>query len=236
MPGEPPSSSMFRRLGRPLALLGEGLLRLMYPARCLGCFGPVAGDQGTALPLCTRCLLDLERADSYDVDERLARLPQTRPALDAAFALWVFGKKGPLQQVQHALKYGNRPRFAVAAGRLMGEGFQKEERIPPDLIVPVPLHRARYYERGYNQSERLARGLGDVLGCPLRPDGLHRTRPTSSQTTLSRPDRWANVAGAFAASDADALAGRRVLLVDDLLTTGATAAAVTLAVLGLARA
>ena len=250
MSGDAPSSSTFRRLRRSLVLLGEGLLRLVYPARCLGCFGPVAGraQEGAVLPLCAGCLLGLERADPYDVAERLARLPQARPALDAAFALWVFGKKGPLQQVQHALKYGNRPHFAVAAGRLVGEGFQKEDIALPDLVIPVPLHRARYYERGYNQSEWLGRGLSGVLGRPLRPDLLRRTRATPSQTALSRSARWTNVADAFAAPDADALEGRRVLLVDDLLTTGATAAAagralkaagasaVTLAVLGLARA
>ena len=95
----------------------------------------------------------------------------------------------------------------------------------PDRIVPVPLHRQRRLERGYNQSERLAAGLAAVLELPVEAERLTRPRPTRSQTALSKPERWRNVEAAFAVPDPGGVGGQRVLLVDDVLTTGATAVA-----------
>ena len=92
-----------------------------------------------------------------------------------------------------------------------------------DLVVPIPLHRTRELERGYNQAATLARGVADALGCPLRPDLLTRPRPTRSQTNLSRRERWDNVRSAFdAPSDCQ---NGTWMLVDDVLTTGSTATA-----------
>lgn len=182
------------------------------------------------------------------VAARLDRLAHGRGAVDAAMALWIFDKHGTLQAVQHALKYGDRPRYGVALGRLVGDAYGDSLSgfgDPPDGVVPVPLHRTRELERGYNQAAMLGRGVADALDVPLRTDLLTRPRPTRSQTHLSRSDRWRNVCDAFAtvgdASD------RTWLLVDDVLTTGATAAAaattlkdagadrVTLATLAMAR-
>ena len=129
---------------------------------------------------------------------------------------------GALQAVQHALKYQNRPRYGVPLGRLMGEAFA--ERHPtPDGVVPVPLHRTRQLERGYNQSAALAEGVAEALSCPGRPDLLARPHPTRSQTGLSREERWRNVRNSFSADPA--AADGHWLLVDDVLTTGATAVA-----------
>src|SRR5690606_16767021 len=144
---------------------------------------------------------------------------------DHAFALWLFDEGTTLQRVQHAVKYHNRPTLGVRLGRWIGEGL-RERRVPtPDLIVPVPLHRVRRLERGYNQSERLARGIADILDAEVDDDLLVRRRATRSQTSLDKQARWRNVAEAFALSDPAAVAGRRVLLVDDVITTGATVVA-----------
>jgi len=91
---------------------------------------------------------------------------------------------------------------------------------PPDLIIPIPLHPRRKRRRGYNQSELLAAPLARVLGLPLTPRGLQRVRHTAPQVGLGPEERHDNVRGAFAATDA--VHGRRVLLIDDVLTTGAT--------------
>jgi ComF family protein len=91
-----------------------------------------------------------------------------------------------------------------------------------DLIVPVPLHRSRERERGYNQSALVARGLGQILGVPVSPRALRRNRGTRTQTELSAEERARNVEGAFEVRDPGKVAGLRVLLVDDVLTTGAT--------------
>jgi len=199
--------------------VGRGLLDVLYPPRCLGCG---ARPEAPHLPLCPSCLQSLERAPEMGVAARLDRLPVGQGVFEGALALWVFDKGGTLQAVQHALKYQNRPRYGVPLGRLMGEAFA--EKYPaPDGVVPVPLHRTRKLERGYNQSRSLAEGAADVLDCSVRPALLERPHPTRSQTGLSREERWRNVRDSFAA--APDCAGGHWLIVDDVLTTGSTAVA-----------
>lgn len=167
----------------------------------------------------------MERAPAMGVAARLDRLPTGRGIFEDALALWVFDKGGTLQAVQHTFKYGNRPRYGVALGRLVGSAFAEEAKLP-DGVVPVPLHRTRELERGYNQARMLAKGVAETLDRPLRPDLLSRPHPTRSQTNLSREERWKNVRDAFDA-DADCADGHW-LLVDDVLTTGSTAVAAAL--------
>lgn len=156
----------------------------------------------------------------------------------------MFDKESTLQDVQHALKYKNRPKYGVPLGRLLGKVVS--ERVnTPDGVIPIPLHHVRRLERGYNQSTMLARGVAEELGCPCRTDVLARPRPTRSQTGLSREERWKNVQEAFTAEE-EAANGSWVV-VDDILTTGSTAVAaaqtladagadsLSLATLGLAR-
>ncbi|MEP0547839.1 MAG: phosphoribosyltransferase family protein [Rhodothermales bacterium] len=207
-----------------LRRLGRALLGVVYPSLCLGCDGRLPPDTA-APPLCPDCLRALPPAEPDLLRPRLADLPGGPAAFGHADALWLFDDGGTLQRIQHALKYGNRPTLGVRLGRLVGEAWRARGAPTPDLVVPVPLHRRRRLERGYNQSERLAAGISAVLGRPVRADGLTRPRPTHSQTSLSKTERWRNVEAAFAVPDAEAVAGRRVLLVDDVLTTGATAVA-----------
>jgi ComF family protein len=167
----------------------------------------------------------MERVAPADLTDRLARRPEAERVIDHAFVLWMYDRTGTLQTVQHALKYYNRPYYGVALGRLLGTAYREGDGPVPDCLVPVPLHRARFLERGYNQSMMLARGLGDALSAPVDESLLVRPAATRTQTKLSRPDRWKNVQGAFAAPDPAALFGRSVLLVDDILTTGSTAGA-----------
>jgi ComF family protein len=213
--------------------LGHGLLNVVYPPRCLGCG---ARPEAPALPLCPACLRRLERATPEDVAARLARLPEAEAALGMARALWTFDKAGALQRVQHALKYGNRPRYGVALGRLMARawtGTSTGHAPAPEVagVVPIPLHRTRRLERGYNQAEALAEGVADALDVPMRADVLARPAVTRSQTHLDRRRRWQNVSGAFAVTRPADAEGRAWLLIDDVLTTGSTAGAAAHALL-----
>jgi ComF family protein len=209
---------------RTARAFSEGLLRILYPPRCIGCGGL------TTDPVCARCLIALERADPADLGAELARLPTASGALDSAFALWVFDKGGVLQRTQHALKYGNRPRYGLFLGGLIGTALlDSPDCLSHDLLVPVPLYRTRLYERGYNQSLMLARGIHSATGAPVCEHALVRNRSTRSQTRLSQSARWANVSDAFSVRDPGAIAGRQVLLVDDVFTTGSTAASAAVA-------
>ena len=144
--------------------------------------------------------------------------------VEAAVALWAFDAGGTVQRVQHALKYGGQPGLGGPLGALLGRALAVDG-VRADLVAPVPLSRVRQLERGYNQAEAVAGSVAVALGATPVPGLLVRTRATRRQATLSRPARVANVEGAFAVSPGADVRGRRVLLVDDVLTTGATAAA-----------
>ncbi|PEN14614.1 amidophosphoribosyltransferase [Longibacter salinarum] len=198
----------------------RGFLDLLYPPCCVGCAGR---PERPSLPLCPACLRRMEQAPQMNVAARLDRLPPDWGTASGAHAMWVFDKGGALQSIQHALKYGDRPQYGVELGRLLGQSYRRAGWPEPDRVVPIPLHRLRLLERGYNQAETLARGVASTLSTRLDPHTLTRHRATRSQTNLSRDERWRNVCDAF--SVAESIDGGTLLLVDDVLTTGSTAMA-----------
>ncbi len=202
--------------------VGQGLMGLAFPTACLHCGGAIPN---ASMLLCFCCLRNADRADADDVRERIDDLPGMRSAIDGAFALWMFDKGGFLQRIHQALKYENRPRYGMWLGHALGHAFAQTlmYRPAPDMIAPIPLHRMRLCERGYNQSEYLVRGIAPALEKPVATDVMVRNKATRSQTTLSRNERLDNLNGAFAIPAPERIAGRRILLVDDILTTGATA-------------
>jgi ComF family protein len=205
-----------------LQRLGQAVGHLLYPPLCLHC-----GErpESTTFPLCLACQQLLRRVPEGEALRRLHQFPAALGCFRAAYALWYYQPAQPLERLHHALKYGNRPTYGRFLGQIMGETFRTALQEAVDLILPIPLHRRRYLERGYNQSAWLAYGVGEVLGLPVMPELLQRVRATRSQTHLNRSARQANVAGAFRAPMPELLRSRHILLVDDLLTTGATATA-----------
>lgn len=132
-----------------------------------------------------------------------------------------------MRQAIHHLKYSSSQDLATPLGEMMVSYWQ-DVPLPADVIVPVPLHARRLRERGYNQAALLARELGKGMGLPVLENALVRVRDTSSQVDLSAQKRKENMRGAFHCPD-DRSAGKRVLLVDDVYTTGATLEACSLA-------
>ncbi len=153
------------------------------------------------------------------VEEKfLGRLP-----LKHAWAYLKFRKTGIVQHLLHQLKYNNQPEVGIRIGKIFGKELNDLSRAREfDLIVPVPLHPARLRNRGYNQSAKFAEGLSESLGIPFR-DGISiRLQNSKTQTKKTKTERWENVKQVFDIKNTEAVKGKRILLVDDVITTGAT--------------
>lgn len=192
---------------------------LIFPPICIGCSDRLPSE--TQLALCQPCRRMLPIASGDIVLRRFEKLDDPNP-FTSCNALWIFDDGGILQRLQHALKYGAQPDLGLLLGRELGNFLHPLLAHIPDAVVPIPLARSRYLERGYNQAERLAAGIAERMDIPVF-DCLERTRSTRSQTSLSKTKRRTNVSGAFGLKSKDAtIAGLHVILVDDILTTGAT--------------
>ena len=203
------------------------MIDVLFPRHCLQCALPLTRQR---LPICPLCLFSIQRVDIKSVRSHLDSFIQDiAPNLAfhleySLFALWYFDQRGVVQRIHQALKYENRPQYGVELGSVMGIAYQQEARVSldVDVVIPVPLARSRFLERGYNQSEMLARGITRVIARPLRLDILHRRRSTRSQTGLTKNRRWQNVFTAFDVRHREHIKDKRILLIDDILTTGAT--------------
>lgn len=205
----------------PVQSLLRPLYEFIFPPSCLVCDAPMERTSGR---VCAACWHSLRPVASADRTYRLAAERLIRHGhLDGVVPLWHFEQEGTLQSMVHALKYNGITDIGVEMGRFLGERLREEKVIEhADGIIPVPLHRAKYRERGYNQSEFISRGIQQVTGLPLLQDVLYRSRFTQSQTELNIAERKLNVDGAFALRKGRSVHGRSFLLVDDVITTGAT--------------
>lgn len=220
------------------ALLRRGavaVLDQLYPPLCLHCDAAVA----TADALCARCFAQLRPISAPCCP--VLGLPFEIPLGPEARSAEAIADPPPFRRARSAvlynevarklvarLKYGDRPELARFCARLMARAGRELWDDAP-VIVPVPLHRVRQLERRYNQSAELARALGRLTGLRVEPGLVTRTRRTRQQVGLSAEARQRNVAGAFTARPDAAmrLRGRSVVLLDDVITTGATVKAVT---------
>ncbi|MDR3134190.1 MAG: ComF family protein [Prevotellaceae bacterium] len=194
---------------------------LLYPKLCEACEGALSGKENIC---CLSCLYHLPRTNYWkEPGNPLEHLFWGRVPVEHACALFFFGKGSRYRKLIHKLKYKGKREIGVELGRLLGRELKNAPLYQcVDTIIPVPLHPKRLRRRGYNQSEEIAAGIAQVTGWEVNTSSLSRTRFTETQTRKSRQERWENVSGAFALQDAAALANRHVLLVDDVLTTGAT--------------
>ncbi len=194
---------------------------LFVPRRCSACDRPL---MATEPALCLPCVMDLPHTGMHlQEGNRVERLFQGKVPVEAAAALLRFDRGGRAQRMLHRLKYQGDQAVGLALGRWMGEALRSSPRFTTvDHVMAVPLHPARMRQRGYNQSQVLVDGIREVWPLPEPNKGLLRVVPTSSQTRKGRLDRWNNVKGAFEPGDARELTGAHVLLVDDVITTGAT--------------
>jgi len=202
----------------------ENILDILFPPCCAGCqrsghilcLSCIMQISPLPAPVCRHCSTPLTAGGT-------CKQCQYHP-LKLSRVRVVGAYQGPLQSCIHALKYDGNTRLAEPLGQLLAEGYINYD-MHADVVIPVPLHRERQQQRGYNHAHLLAQVCSARIGVPLRNDVLIRHRATPAQVGLNPNERRENVAGAFlctAAFATRALHGRTVLLIDDVYTTGAT--------------
>jgi ComF family protein len=199
----------------------DDLISLFYPRICMACGNTLFRHEDT---VCTYCLFHLPKTNFHkDPDNPVSRIFWGRVPLVSAAACYHFGKGGKVQHLIHQLKYKGHQEIGVYIGKLYGLELLESPffgRI--DTIIPVPLHKSKQRKRGYNQSEQFAIGLSASMLAKLDVHSLYRTFASETQTRKSRFNRWENVKEIFALREEQNLKDNHILLVDDVITTGAT--------------
>lgn len=201
--------------------IGDDFLSLFLPRLCLSCRAHLVRGEEV---LCTECLLSMARTDFHlRRDNALEQAFWGRCSVERAAAFSVYNRGSRIRKLIHALKYEGRSEVGRIFGELYGSILAESGFMSGiDLIVPVPLSPGRERKRGYNQSECIAKGLSASSRVPARSDILIRTGRSESQTRRGRYERWENVEGLFVVKKQSVIAGKHILVADDVITTGST--------------
>jgi ComF family protein len=196
---------------------------LIFPQVCLACNESLARGENH---ICTGCRAQFPYTDYHKLppsENPLARKFWGKVPVRYSLSYLRFLRRGRVQHLLHQLKYQGQQDVGQVLGRWYGaELYEFGLATEFDLIVPVPLHPRKLAKRGYNQSDSFAEGLSVSLQVPWSANTLRRTEHTSSQTQKNRAERWKNVAEVFEVAAPESILGKRILIVDDVLTTGAT--------------
>ncbi|MBR4146388.1 MAG: ComF family protein [Bacteroidales bacterium] len=199
----------------------NALIGLLYPSVCAACGSSLFKWEKL---VCTRCRNLLPKT-GYEMNEDnpLARMFYGKVRLKAVTACFFFSKEGKVQHLIHELKYKGNGDAGIFLGQELGKSLKEAPLFQGlDYLIPVPLHPKRERQRGYNQSQMIAQGISEVTGIPVGDKFLFRSVNTATQTHKTKEERWQNVKDIFAVKHPERLEGKYVLLVDDVLTTGAT--------------
>lgn len=199
-------------------------VELFFPKVCCICGTPLVGDEHS---ICCNCLFNLPEALSAQVSPNYLEYRFAgRIPIEHATAMLIFKKESNSQTILHEIKYHGNERLAITMGRQMGIVLSNSGKYNHvDFLVPVPLHPSKERKRGYNQSYLLCKGIQQTFFCDIDDKVLIRSQRTESQTHKNREERMENMKGVFAIRDRKKFEGKHILLVDDVVTTGATAEA-----------
>jgi ComF family protein len=214
-----------------LQQIADGLTHLLFPRLCAGCSKPLLPEEEVLCLNCNVYYLPRTAYHHLHENETILRFAGRFP-FEKATSLAYFTSEGLLQHLLHELKYNDRKDIGIFLGRQLAYDLEQTKWANGiDAIVPVPLHPDKEKLRGYNQSIIISEGMSKVLDMPAMGNALLRIRNTESQTQKTREERILNVQEAFAVKDTEKIKGKHLLLVDDVLTTGATLESCAIALL-----
>ena len=197
------------------------IANIFYPNTCQGCSVVLTTNENT---ICTNCLYELPLTKYLkNNDNAIEKKFYGRIKIEKATSLLFYHKKGIVKELIHNLKYRGQEKIGSFLGNWLGREIKKYGFYNDiDYIIPVPLHKKRLKERGYNQVTKFGEQLAYHLNKPLKENLLLRKSANFTQTKKSRIDRWKNVKEIFSVSNISALENKHILLIDDIITTGAT--------------
>ena len=199
----------------------EEVLHLFFPHLCVGC-----GTDGLEKDhlICYECLSSLPKTRFENIPNNpVEKLFFGRLKIEAAYSEFYFSKGQILQKLIHDLKYKGNKEMGFFLGELMGYSLLDNSRFKNiDLIVPLPMFKDKELKRGYNQATIIANGISNVLNISVNENLISKRKLTATQTRKDRSERWLNVEESFTIENSELLKGKNILLVDDVITTGAT--------------
>ena len=198
----------------------NSFLHLLFPHVCTGCGNDILNEETV---LCMRCIDALPETNfEMHANNPVEKTFWGRLPLIGATAQFDFTKESLMQHLMHQFKYKANRELGLQLGRIMGEQIRKSGRFSADALIPVPLFPVKEKRRGYNQATVLCEGMAESMGIPVLNKAITRPQHTETQTKKGRIERWKNMEGKFILTSPDALRNKHLLLVDDVVTTGAT--------------
>lgn len=196
------------------------LFHLFYPHNCVGCGSDVIDNESF---LCLQCIDDLPRTNfALQANNPVEKIFWGRIPLTSAMSEFYFSKGSIIQNLIHEFKYKGNKKVGHYLGKLLGESLLNSNRFHINAIIPLPLFEKKEKKRGYNQAEILCAGISEIMNVLLIKQNVIRISNTETQTKKGRTQRWENVAKSFSVLQPQHLEGKHILLVDDVITTGAT--------------
>ena len=213
------SGNVMRLLGEP-KYWANNIFDFILPRFCCSCKTKLTSYQDT---MCSDCLSKIQRSTSARLQREFDRKFAGKNIISEFYSPFIFEKDKELQHAIHELKYDKKFPVGIFLGKVLAAEFKLNQiNWKFDLIIPIPLHQLKKAERGYNQAYYIAKGVGSTLKIKVSDRVVKRVKYTESQTTMNLNEREENISGAFKLKKSNDVRGKNILLIDDVITTGAT--------------